>query len=421
MTISAALVASSAATSVASLVASSSAITGKLHIQRLSLRAFRSYDEIEVELPPGLTVVTGRNGSGKTNLLESVGYLASLRSFRGAPNEAMTKIGQDRAVIRAHLVSGVRDVLVETEIVPSGRSRTLINKQPVKRRSDLADVLTVSVFSPEDLILVKGGPAERRSWLDEALMSLHPRYGALCDDVDKVLRQRNALLKQVATVGRGRLDESAALTLDVWDEKLAATGTALGDARVSLLNRLQPLLVESYADIAEQPLSVVAVYQSGWFGTEGGLTGALQDGRANDVRRGLSLVGPHRDDVSLSLEAGSHERPSRTHASQGEQRTLALAMRLSVHRLVTTEVGRAPVLLLDDVFSELDPFRSAALVRHLPLGQALLATATGAPSGVVVSSTLVIDRQDQASRVNYGSSGDKAVESVDDFASESTI
>ena len=388
----------------------------ELHIDRLSLRSFRSYDEVELELPPGLTVVTGRNGSGKTNLLEAVSFLAALRSFRGAPNEAMTRLGTDRAVIRAQLKSGSRDVLIETEIVPSGRSRTLINKQTVKRRSDLGDVLTVSVFSPEDLILVKGGPAERRQWLDEALGSLHPRYGALCDDVEKVLKQRNALLKQVATVGKGRLDESAALTLDVWDEKLASTGTALVEARTAALDRLQPFLAASYADIAEQPLVVSAVYQSTWWGSPGGLGEALQAGRVDDVRRGLSLTGPHRDDIAIQLEAGStSERPSRTHASQGEQRTLALAMRLSVHRLVTQEVQRTPILLLDDVFSELDAYRSAALVRHLPMGQALLATATQTPRGVAVAQTFVVARNLGVSLVTVG---DDPVESVDEFALE---
>ncbi len=395
-----------------------SSVAAKVHIERLFLRSFRSYDEIELELPEGLSVVTGRNGSGKTNLLEAVSFLAALKSFRGAPNEALTQLGTDRAVIRAQIKSGTRDVLVETEIVPSGRSRTLVNKQAVKRRGDLGEVLTVSIFSPEDLVLVKGGPSERRDWLDETLRSLHPRYGALCDDVDKVLKQRNALLKQAATVGRGRLDESAALTLDVWDDKLASTGTALVEARIDALDRLAPLLIESYVDVAEQPVAISAVYQSTWWGIPGGLAEALAAGRVDDVRRGLSLVGPHRDDIALNLEAGTAtERPSRTHASQGEQRTLTLAMRLSVHRLVTQEVGRAPILLLDDVFSELDAYRSAALVRHLPAGQALLATATGAPKGVDVARTFVVSRQQAVSRVT---TGDEPVESVDEFALERT-
>jgi DNA replication and repair protein RecF len=386
-----------------------------MFIERLSLRSFRSYGEIELALPGGLTVVTGRNGSGKTNLLEAVSYLATLRSFRGAPNEALAQLGADRAVVRAQIKSGSRDVLIETELVPSGRSRTLVNKQSLKRRSDLAEVLTVSVFSPEDLILVKGGPAERRTWLDEALGALHPRYGALCEEVEKVLKQRNALLKQVATIGKGRLDESAALTLDVWDTKLSQCGTALVEARTSTLHRLEPLLIDSYADIAEQPVGIAASYVSAWWGADGGLAEALAAGRADDVRRGISLIGPHRDDVALSLEAGSMNRPSRTHASQGEQRTLALAMRLSVHRLVTAEVGQAPILLLDDVFSELDPYRSAALVRHLPAGQALLATATGAPAGVEVEEVLSVSRVEGVSCVT---SGDNPVESVDEFASE---
>jgi DNA replication and repair protein RecF len=386
-----------------------------MFIERLSLRSFRSYDEIELSFPNGLNLITGRNGSGKTNLLEAVSYLATLRSFRAAPNEALPQLGADRAVIRAQMINGPRAVLIETEVVPAGRARTMVNKQNLKRRADLAEVITVSVFSPEDLVLVKGGPAERRNWLDEALTSLHPRFGALCDDVEKILKQRNALLKQVATIGKGRLDESAALTLDVWDTKLGEAGTALVQARTSLLDRLEPMLIDSYADIAEQPLKLSARYVSAWWEAPGGLTTALEAGRADDVRRGLSLVGPHRDDVALHLEAGTLNRPSRTHASQGEQRTLALAMRLSVHRLVTADVGQAPILLLDDVFSELDPFRSAALVRHLPMGQAFLATATGAPPGVSVAGTVEVRRTDGVSRIT---TGDNPVESVDEFASE---
>jgi DNA replication and repair protein RecF len=406
-------------------------------LQRLSVRDFRSYIEAEVCLGPGLTVVSGRNGAGKTNLLEAIGYLATLRSFRGVPGEALTRVGSDRAIIRGDLQNGSRSVLIETEIVPAGRARTLVNKQPVRRARELSDVLRVSVFSPEDLVLVKGGPGERRDWLDSALAALHQRFGALLDDLDRVLKQRNALLKQVATVGRGRLDESAALTLDVWDAKLAETGTAVVNARLNLLAGLQPALVRAYADIAGSPLLVTVGYGSGWLpgGTaSGGLTvepesqegpvpstvlaDALTRSRLDDVRRGVSLVGPHRDDVVLSLSADGLVRPSRTHASQGEQRTLALSMRLAVHRHLTSALDTAPLLLLDDVFSELDPHRSAALVRHLPMGQAVLATAIGAPDGVEVESTIDVDRLGASSRVVTREAVGKPGESVDGFALE---
>ena len=368
-------------------------------------------------LSPGVTVVSGRNGTGKTNLLEAIGYLATLKSFRGAPTDALTRVGADRAVVRGELLDDSRTVLIETEIVPTGRARTLVNKQLLKRTRELGEVARISVFSPEDLTLVKGGPGERRDWLDAALAAQHPRYGALLDDLDRVLKQRNALLKQVATVGRGRLDEAAALTLDVWDAKFAEVGTALVDARVSLLDALRPTLVQAYTDIAESPLVVGVGYGSSWLPAEAGLgsrvagtnpvpetllADALARSRADDVRRGLSMTGPHRDDVILSLAADGLMRPSRTHASQGEQRTLALSMRLAVHRHLTGVFKTAPLLLLDDVFSELDEYRSAALVRHLPVGQAVLATAIGAPAGVQVDAMVDVERVGTLSFVARG-------------------
>jgi DNA replication and repair protein RecF len=415
-------------------------------VRRLSLRDFRSYAEAEIALSPGVTVVSGRNGTGKTNLLEAIGYLATLRSFRGTPTDALARVGAERAIVRGEMLIEERSVLIETEIVLAGRARTLVNKQALKRTRDLAEILRISVFSPEDLTLVKGGPSERRGWLDDALVAQHPRYGALVDDVERVLKQRNALLKQVSTIGKGKLDEGAALTLDVWDSKFAEMGAQLINARLLLLRTLRPALVQAYADIAESPLQIVAGYAASWnLGADAArsltcagvgdvsseaLREALLRARPDEIRRGVSLVGPHRDDVVLSLAADSMVRPSRTHASQGEQRTLALSMRLAVHRHLTEVLGVAPLLLLDDVFSELDQFRSEALVRHLPAGQAVLATAVGAPPGVLVDALLEVSRVDGVSTVanlvttlvGKPSHDDHAVgnsgESVDQFALE---
>ena len=357
-------------------------------VQQVWLHDFRCYRETHVEFAEGLTVVSGSTGSGKTSLLEAIAYVATLSSFRGAPTDAMVRLGAERGVSRAQVFTDGREVLLEAEIVPAGRNRLLVNKQPLRRQRDLREVLRVSVFSPDDLVLVKGGPSERRGYLDDLLVALHPRNEAVVGDVERILRQRNALLKQTG----GRLTDEIGFTLDVWDQKLATAGTALGRTRVEALETLRPWLDRAYADIAgsggsgQDGTCVESTYQSAWHETEGGLEEALVRGRVDDVRRGLTLTGPHRDDVTLLISG----RPSRTHASQGEQRTLALALRLAAHRLVAETIGSAPVLLLDDVFSELDPQRSAALLHNLPPGQTIVATASPVPSGAVVDRQIAI-------------------------------
>ena len=230
-------------------------------------------------------------------------------------------------------------------------------------------MLRVTVFAPDDLDLVKGGARQRRQYLDDVLVASHPRYDALRGEVDKVLKQRNALLKGAS----GRLDDDAAFTLDVWDAKLVESGGRLADARQALLARLSPVLGETYDAVANRPAEVTAAYQADWSAV--GLEAALAASRTDDLRRGVSTVGPHRDDVELRIGG----LPARTHASQGEQRSLALALRLASHRVITEVTGSPPVLLLDDVFSELDPDRSDALLANLPAGQTLLTSASGLP------------------------------------------
>lgn len=340
-----------------------------MRLDRLWLGDLRSYESAELTLAPGLTVLLGDNGQGKTNVLEAISWLATLASFRGAPTEALIRQGAERAVIRAEGEREGRAILLEAELVASGRNRVLVNRQPLKRARDLLGVLRVTVFSPDDLQLVKGGPAERRRYLDDALVASHPRYDALRSESDKVLKQRNALLKGAG----GRLDESAAFTLDVWDTKLVESGGALASARQNLLDRLAPMLSQTYDAVANRPAEVTATYVAEW--AKVGLDEALAASRKDDVRRGVSTVGPHRDDVELCL-AGL---PARTHASQGEQRSLALALRLAAHHVITDVTGSTPVLLLDDVFSELDPARGDALLANLPAGQTLLTSASGLP------------------------------------------
>jgi DNA replication and repair protein RecF len=392
-----------------------------VQVRTLWLTDFRSYASAQLDLSPGLTALVGANGEGKTNLLEALGWLATLSSFRGAATEALVRWGAPFAVVRALAERDGRELLIEAQLQPSGRNRVLVNRQPLRRARDLLGSLRVSVFTPDDLAIVKDGPGERRQFLDDALVSLHPRNDALRTEVDKVLRQRNALLRQTG----GRLDESTAFTLDVWDAKLAEAGAALAEARLDLLDRVRPELAATYDALARRPAQVAARYEATWLparpvgapgpgatlggaglaeeglvvevgdagpeasatpgvGARGGvrrgalalaLGDALASARTDDVRRGVSTVGPHRDDVVLSVGGA----PARTQASQGEQRTLALALRLAAHHVVTAESGSPPVLLLDDVFSELDPDRSAALLAHLPEGQTLLTTASGLP------------------------------------------
>jgi DNA replication and repair protein RecF len=351
-----------------------------VQVRRLWLTDFRSYREADVAFDPGLTAVVGANGQGKSNLLEAIAYLATLGSFRGAPNDALIRAGAPRAVVRAEAIREGRELLLEAEIVANGKNRTQLNKQPLRRARDLLGALRVTVFSPDDLALVKGSPEQRRSFLDDTLVSLHPRYDQLRGDLERVLRQRSALLKQVG----GRLDAEAQLTLDVFDAKLTEAGEALASARANLVAKLEPLLGDAYDRVARAAADVHATYDPPWRST--GLAEALVAARADDLRRGVSTVGPHRDDLDLKI-AGL---PARTHASQGEQRSLALAMRLAAHHIVTDITESSPVLLLDDVFSELDPDRSDALLRSLPPGQTILSTAAGLPPGIVPGAVLEV-------------------------------
>jgi DNA replication and repair protein RecF len=345
-----------------------------MRLRRLWLTDFRSYEAVELAPADGLTVIVGANGEGKTNLLEAVGYLATLSSFRGAPNDALVRQGAAAAVVRAEVVDADdRDALVEAELRVGGRDRVQVNKQPLKRARDLLGTVRVSVFSPDDLVLVKGGPGERRTYLDGVLVACAPKHDQTLSDLDRILRQRNVLLKQAA----GRMTADVEATLDVFDAKLVETGERLGAARASLVDRLEPIIAKAYDVVASAAASVTVTYDAPWRAE--GLATRLAAVRGEDVRRGVTTVGPHRDDVVLTI-AGM---PARTHASQGEQRSLSLALRLGGHELVTEFASSAPVLLLDDVFSELDPDRSVALLRALPPGgQSLLTTAGVLPQGL---------------------------------------
>ncbi len=330
--------------------------------------------------PDGLTLVSGHNGEGKTNLLEAVGWLATLSSFRGAPSDALVRTGASSAVVRGLGHRDGRELLLEGSIPLVGRTRVQVNRQPLRRARDLLGALRVTVFSPDDLALVKEGPAARRAYLDELLVACHPKWDVVRADVERALRQRATLLRQAG----GRLTPDVATTLDVWDAQLATHGAALAEARAALVDDLAPAVASAYAALAGRPVPVALAYVAPWR-TEG-LAAALAAARAEDVRRGVSTVGPHRDELALSIGG----LPARTHTSQGEQRTLALSLRLGGHGIVRATVGEAPVLLLDDVFSELDEQRAAALVAHLPPGQALLTAAGALPPGITPALRLIV-------------------------------
>ena len=347
-----------------------------MHLASLSLVDFRNIAEANVRFhEAGTTVVIGPNGSGKTNLLEAIGYLATLRSFRGVPREAMVRRGSASAVIRSESWTGPRAMTIEAELMAvGGRSRTLVNKQSVRRRTQLHEALRCTIFSPQDIGIVRGGPSDRRDFLDEALLVLDPKMAAAADEVERILRQRAALLRD-AQRQRGADVQSS---LDVWDQRLDEAGTRLADARDDLVEQVAPLTAAHYDRLAGRSSRTSVRYCRSWSGRLGD---ALAAHRSEDLARGLTSVGPHRDDVELLVDG----LPARTQTSQGEQRSLALALRLAAHQLATERLGEPPVLLLDDVFSELDEERRRALMDGLRIGQALVTTAVAAPAEIEVS------------------------------------
>ncbi len=348
-----------------------------MQIQRLWLTDFRSYNELTLDLDLGLTAFVADNGQGKTNLLEALGVLATLKSFRGSPVESMVAKGAEAAVVRAEGLRDDREVLIELEL-RKGRTRAQVNRQRLKRTKDLLGALRITVFAPDDLRLLKDGPGERRTYLDDVLVALSAGTEATIAEFERALKQRNALLRQAG----GRLDEATEPTLDVWDTRLAEAGERLVARRRDLVEKLRPIVQQSYVTLAVgasgggSSQEVGLHYQASW--GDGALADALVQARKDDVRRGVTTVGPHRDELAVTLNGLS----SRTEASQGEQRTLALALRLGGHRLLTEVLGEPPLLLLDDVLSELDTARADALLSNLPSGQTVITSATELPETV---------------------------------------
>ncbi len=359
-----------------------------MRLGRLWLSDFRCYEHAEIAFDPGVTVVTGSNGQGKTSLLEAVGWVATGRSLRGVPDRTLVRAGADQAIVRAEIEHPEHSVLVEAAINTVGRNRILANKQTVVRRRDLGEHLRVTVFAPDDLALIKGGPSGRREFIDDLLVSAAPRFSAVITEYERVIKQRNALLRA------GIRDGDDRRTRDVFDARLVEVGAELVRGRLDVIDRLTPEVAHAYASLAGSAPGFLTAYEAEWHDaalTPDEVVGALSDAlvrlRKREEDRGVTLVGPHRDDWSLVLD----DLDARHHASQGEQRTLALGLRLAGHRVVADTVGAEPVLLLDDVFSELDAERATALVEHLPATQTLITTAGALPEEIRADAWLRID------------------------------
>ncbi len=362
-------------------------------VGHLWLDDFRCLHGVDLDLDPGLTVMFGANGQGKTSMLEAIAWIARAQSFRGVNDAPLVRRGCDHTIVRAEIMNDDQLQLFEAELRAAGRNRVLYNKRPVTRSRDLHGLLRIAVFAPDDLELVKGGPGTRRVYLDELLGMLAVRYEAAHSDFERVLKQRNALLR------RGVHDQSSVATLEVLDEQLVIAAGELVRGRLQLVDRLGPAVNAAYAALAEDGRPVAETYETNWAPEPLGLADtaevdellrrSLGQHRRAEIERGVTLVGPHRDDWKLTIEG----LDARTQASQGEQRSLALALRLAGRGVVQDLTGTPPVLLLDDVFSELDSRRSSALIRNLPTGQTLLTTAGTIPPDV---------NADQVLRINAG-------------------
>jgi DNA replication and repair protein RecF len=325
-----------------------------VYVRQLELVDFRNYPRVVVDFEPGACVLVGRNGQGKTNLLEALGYVATLGSHRVATDAPLVRVGTSRAVVRTAIVHDGRELLVELQLEPGKANKARLGRSPVTRVRDVLGALRMVLFAPEDLALVRGDPSERRRYLDELLTLRQPRYAGVRADYERVLKQRNALLRSSLVARRGGAKPDLS-TLDVWDMHLARHGAELLAGRLELCAALAPLVGKAYDAVSAGRGDAVISYSASWGDPvpagdlETALAAALRDGRAAEVERGMTLVGPHRDDVILTLG----EVPAKGYASHGESWSYALALRLAAYDLLRSE-GTEPVLALDDVFAELD-------------------------------------------------------------------
>ena len=349
-----------------------------MYVRHLALRDFRSWAELDLELTPGRTVFVGRNGFGKTNLVEALWYCATLGSHRVATDAPLIRAGADRAIVSTIVVNEGRELAVDLEITAGRANKGRLNRSPVRSTREILGAVRAVLFAPEDLALVRGDPSERRRYLDELATVRRPRIAAVRADYDKVLRQRTALLKS-ATGGRYRADPGLLETLDVWDGHLAAHGAELMAARLELVNQLAPEVEKAYQLLAPASRPAAIAYRASVDLADGStdtdtLTAALLEElarrRGAELERGMCLVGPHRDDLELRLG----DQPAKGFASHGESWSMALSLRLASYELLRAE-GSEPVLILDDVFAELDNSRRQALAGVAANAEQVLITA----------------------------------------------
>lgn len=354
-------------------------------VSHLSLTDFRSYPEVSIDLQPGVTTFVGRNGQGKTNLVEAIGYIATLGSHRVASDAPLVRIQTAQSIIRCSVSAHEREALVEIAIIPGKANKARVNRSAVTRVRDVLGILRVVVFAPEDLALVKGDPTDRRRFLDELLVQRTPRLAGTMSDLDRILKQRNALLKS-ASFARRSAGEEMLRTLHVWDEQLANIGAELIVARLELLDALTPPAVRDYEFIAQDSAAALdLLYVSSLESALGerlpsasrdraqwsaALLEAIDLRRDEELNRGITLVGPHRDDLAIRMGPV----PAKGYASHGESWSIALALRLAAFDVLKAD-GEDPVLILDDVFAELDVARRERLAKRLLNANQVLITA----------------------------------------------
>jgi DNA replication and repair protein RecF len=358
-----------------------------VYVRHLSLVDFRSWAGVDLTLNSGAVVFVGANGRGKTNLVEAIGYLATLRSHRSATDAPLVRVGAERAIVRAAVVSdsdaSSREMRVEVEITPGRANRGRVNGTVLTRVREVLGVVRAVMFAPEDLAIVRGDPAERRRFLDDLIVQRSPRMAGVRADYERVLKQRGALLKSAGAARRGR-DDVDLRTLDVWDAHLAAHGGQLLAARLAAVAALRPHAVAAYTQVAPASIELDIAYASSLGDRlppgqppadvlEATLLAELSRMRSQELARGQNLVGPHRDDVELRLGP----LPVRGYASHGESWSTALALRLACYELLREEftAGGTPILVLDDVFAELDVSRRDQLALVASKAEQVLVTA----------------------------------------------